>query len=144
MRDKVVFGVSAVLISIALYVPLWWARSTGARITAYDTGFVVPVLALMLAARGFGWPRKAAFLAGTVVGFLLIETLASVTGVGGVAAAAPGSSAESVAFALGTLYVALVVAFPLSMLALFVGRRPTRLWSAEQEHARGRLSRRRT
>ena len=130
MRDRVAFGVAAVVTSLALYGLMWWGRSVGPPLVVSHLGLLVPAVAIMAVAFGVGWRRKAAFVAATVAGSFPIEWAASAAGVSGVTRSV-NIAREPVAFVAWLVYAGLVVAFPLAMLVLFVGRRPSRLWSRE-------------
>lgn len=102
-----------------------------------DTMFTVPVVAVMLAARGFPWRRKLAYTLVTVMFFPFVMLMAEVTGLN--AYAGSQLSQNQILPSLATmLYMAFLSTFPLAMLVLFVGRAPRLLWSKRAGGRRGR------
>ncbi len=128
MRDKLLFAVIAIGVSLALFVAHSAAFRADWALARYNVGILIPVLAVMVAGLGVGWARKAAFVAITVGGFLLIEWVAQRTGLRAIAAGTVTMD-EPLRLSLGVLYVTLTPAFPIVMLALFVGRNPAVLWT---------------
>jgi hypothetical protein len=129
MRDKVAFGVLAIALSIALYAIFWWSEKTGPHLAGYSMGFLIPALALMLAALGVEWRRKTTFVGLTIAGFFLIELAASVSGAAAASARGVSPSNEPVAFLMTLVYLGVSVGFPVVMLILLVGNRPSQLWT---------------
>jgi hypothetical protein len=83
------------------------------------------VASVILCARGFGWGRKIAFAAIVLLGFGAFQRWYDLLGitVGG------GFAAEFDASVLGMIYIVFMMAFPLVVLMLFVGRDPSALWT---------------
>ncbi len=104
-----------------------------------DSMFTVPVVAVMLAARGFPWRRKMAYALVTLTFFPFVMFVAEVTGLN--AYAGMQLSQIQIFPSLGTmLYMAFLSTFPLVMLVLFAGRTPRLLWSKRPGVRRGRKS----
>lgn len=127
MRDKLVFGVTSAVVSFALFKLLSAAYFRGWPVSGYHTGEFSIVLALMLTALGVGWRRKLAFIAATTGGILAIEWFARAAGIAALATSDPSSG--TVAFNSNVWYFTFTPAFPIVMLALFVGRNPAVLWT---------------
>jgi len=130
MRDKLLFGVACAAVSFALFRLLSDAYFRGWPVSGYHTGEFAIVLAVMLSAIGVGWRRKLGFLAVTLAGIVAIEWFARAAGIAALAASDPSSG--TVAFSSNIWYFSLTPAFPIVMLALFVGRNPAVLWTRER------------
>jgi len=127
MRDKLLFGALSAVVSFVLFKALSAAYFRGWPVSGYHTGEFSIVLAVMVAALGVGWRRKLAFLAATFGGILAIEWFARAAGIAALAASDPTSG--TVAFNSNVWYFTMTPAFPIVMLALFVGRNPAVLWT---------------
>ena len=116
MRDRVVFGTTAVLLSLALFAAL---RSVTARIPgdlyAYAEGlFVIPVLAMILAARGWELRRRVGFAVAIIGGLLVGHVLASIGGIQAVAAQGENFGAGVWPSLLTVAYHTFRLTFPLA------------------------------
>lgn len=99
---------------------LWWL------------GYTTAVVAVMLAAQGFPWRRKLLFSGLTAALSLGLLELVAHSGLGSAADALTNSGAQAATDLQLASFVVIqmfFLAMPLAALALFVGRRPTRLWS---------------
>lgn len=83
------------------------------------------VASVILCARGFGWGRKVAFAAIVLLGFGAFQRWYDLLGltVGG------GFVTELAPTVLGMIYIVFMMAFPLFVLVIFVGRDPSALWT---------------
>jgi hypothetical protein len=96
------------------------------------------VASVILCARGFGWGRKIAFAAIVLLGFGAFQRWYDLLGitVGG------GFVTELTPTVLGMVYIVFMMAFPLVVLVIFVGRDPSALWTPARTESkeRGRQS----
>jgi len=134
MRDKLMFGLACAAASIALLKLLSTAYAVGWPVSGYQIGAFSIVLAVMLSAVGVGWRRKLLFVSMTVGGILAIEWFSRAAGIAALAASGPSSG--PVAFGSNIWYFTITPAFPIVMLALFVGRNPAVLWSRAEKRRR--------
>jgi len=130
MRDKLLFGALCAAASFVLFKALSAAYFRGWPVSGYHTGEFSIVLAVMLSALGVGWRRKLGFAAVTFGGIVAIEWFARAAGIAALAASDPTSG--TVAFNSNIWYFTLTPAFPIVMLALFVGRNPAVLWTRRE------------
>jgi ABC-type amino acid transport system permease subunit len=129
MRDKALFAGSALALSALLF---WiWPAVTidleaGGQLFARGP-FLIPVLAVILSARGVGLTRKLVFAGISLASLIAADVVAGLAGIQAVAAGCgvDVGYAESV---LATVYLAFRRGFPLAVLLVFVGREPERLW----------------
>lgn len=131
MPGKLRFAALSILFAAVMYAALIWAALRFPFVPA-NLGYMVPVLAVVLAAVGATPGRKAAFVAGSLSILLLVDVLAAVSGL---QAAAVSVNADIIhADTPGLLAVAVFhvfsIGFPLAVLVAFVGRRPKMLWQA--------------
>lgn len=131
MRNRVLFAALAVVISVGLFGLAWWGRDFSPVLASYMGGLLIPAAAIMIAAFGFGWRRKAVFLAILIITLPLLDAAASATGLLAYIQRAIDPATEPVAFLASLAYASLVYAFPLAMLILFVGPQPSRLWTRD-------------
>ncbi len=132
MSPRLRFGVSALVLATAFYALLRYFATSQFAVWAF--GDATAVVAVMLAAQGFTWKRKLLFAGATAaLSVLLFEVVAhSFLGV-----AAGALTRSDLAFPTNRQLAAFAVVqvlflgVPLAALALFVGRRPSRLWSRE-------------
>ena len=122
-----VFGAAFVALSVVLAALLWAARDT-IGLYAPNRGLLpVSAVSAMLASRGFTWKRKLTYAGLTLGIYILFGALAAATGLHARAAYELNNSGPFPS-ALTMVYLAFLMAFPLAMLVLFVGRRPSSLW----------------
>lgn len=131
-RDRLIFTVAFLVSSTVLGWLFWTATGSVGGFTLDSAMLAVPVVSAMLCARGFGWKRKAVYVAVTLGVYLLVGVAAGVTGFHAVAArelnsVGPFPSVPTM------LYLAFLTVFPLVMLVLFVGRNPALLWERKQD-----------
>ena len=126
-RDPVIFGLGFAALSVGLGLLLWYGKASLWGYT-FDRGLLaVAGTSAIIAARGFPWQRKAVYGVLCIGGYLLVGVLGQVTGLHARAAAELGAPvAMPSVWAL--LYAALLVAYPLAVIVLFVGRNPELLW----------------
>ena len=91
-------------------------------------GFAVPIVAVMLAARGARWSRRVAFAAVTLGGLILVDAVANVTGLRALLDAVDNFQTAPALSVLGIAYSIVPIVYSASALMLFVGRRPSMLW----------------
>ena len=90
--------------------------------------FAIAIASVMLSALGVPWPRKLVFATVCLGGFVLFELAFDALGL---TARMASFGYEMVASVIGTVYIVLVLAYPLVVLLLFVGRDPSVLWVGE-------------
>jgi hypothetical protein len=91
--------------------------------------YLVPAIALIVAARGAAWRRKLVWLAillGPLLGIHLFLALTGVTAA--FATTAGGTAAGAVAATL--IYHTLPIVWPIAVVFMFVGGRPAMLWDS--------------
>jgi hypothetical protein len=92
-----------------------------------DSYLLIPAIAVIVAAQGFSWRRKAAFIGGAAAGLLAFGTLITVFELGAQPLGTVGGSE------VATLpYLLFGVVFPIALVVAFVGGEPSRLWSPTQ------------
>jgi hypothetical protein len=133
VSPRVRFAALSVLYSAVIYA--------GVRLLAPDSaalwamGAATPVIAVMLASQGHPWRRKLLFSGGTAALSILLFAVVGNSFLGAAADAATSSGAFAPTDWQLAAFVAVQVLFlgvPLAALALFVGRRPSLLWSKDQ------------
>ena len=128
-RGVALFVALAFAASLAVSALLW---ALSKPIGGYNVGnalFLVPALSVMIAALGVGWRRKVGYILGTFFGFVLLDLLASRTGLFE-AAARPDTYLIDAPHTLAALvYQTFVITFSLIALVFFVGRKPAVLWT---------------
>jgi hypothetical protein len=131
VSPRVRFAVAAIAAAAVLFAVL-------DRLSAYwpalwSLELATAVIAVMLAAQGIGWRRKAIFVIATAALALALNEAALLSGLGAadVAGLNPGPAGPTTPQLLAVVAVQLLfVAVPLAALVLFVGRRPSVLWTA--------------
>jgi len=135
MRDRVIFGVSSVVVSFVLYGAASYAQVKHYYVPA-SVGFLVAALAVMACAMGVSWGRKAAFAGGLLGAFVLFDLGMTAVGLGSAGSGA-GSAALRVGPAVALFLAAVPLVLPLAALAAFVGSDPSVLWTSRSA-ARGK------
>jgi len=97
---------------------------------------LIPVLALMAAARAVSPNRRLAFIAATIGLFLALETLAYASGIHASRAARAGNGRLWETARL--IYHAVELGLPLAMAILFAGGSPALLWEKQAKGKRPR------
>jgi len=126
----------SLLYAAVLYIPVWLLLMSWS--SRWWLGYTPMVVAVMLAAQGVSWRRKAIFASVTVGLSIALFTFAGVSGIGRAASAltSPGvvvaTNPQLVAFALLQVFF---LGVPLAALAMFVGRRPSVLWTSARRDA---------
>lgn len=123
--DTVRFAVVFTALTLVLGWVFWMLTPTGGALR--NTMMVVPAVSAMIAARGYGTARKLAYAAATVAGYTAVAAIASATGLHARVGVEISSGVPSV---WAALYIGFLTAYPFMLLVLFVGRQPSRLWSA--------------
>lgn len=134
MRDRLIFGVSSVAVSFALYGAASYAQSRHYYVPS-SVGFLVAALAVMVCALGVSWGRKAAYAGGLLGAFIVFDLAMTAVGLGG-AASGTGSVAVRVGPAVALFLAAVLLVLPLAALAAFVGSDPSTLWTASSSPTR--------
>ena len=131
MRDKIRFALTAAAISLVLYLALYWAYAD--RLSSEDAlGFLVPAVAVILAARGVAMGRRVAWALGAVGVFVLLILVARWLGIAGATAVDLDFRARPAVSAAVLAYGWMALVYPVFVLILFVGRRPAVLWTPPQ------------
>jgi hypothetical protein len=128
-RHIALFALIAVGSSLLLGGLAWMAPSPIRTYTFRDSLILVPVLSVIIAALGVGWRRKARDLTLTVAGFLIFDFSTLQLGIGRLASdpRAYGSDAGRTLLLLAA--EVFMVVYPIVVLILFVGSRPSVLWT---------------
>ena len=134
MSPRTRFAVWALVIAAVLFVALRWLSNWWPAL--WSLGLATAVIAVMLAAQGVSWKRKVVFVGLTAALALGLHELALVSGLGAadVAALSAGEAGPTdLQLAAVVAIQVFFVAVPLAALALFVGMRPSVLWTAAEE-----------
>jgi len=132
MRDKALFVGASIVVSVALFALIAWAVTLHVYVPA-EVGYLVPAVAVMACALGVGWRRKATSIALTVGGFTLFDAVTRATGLQSIASRPlAGRLGEQATVGLALIYALVPLVYPLAALVLFVGRRPSVLWTAPE------------
>jgi hypothetical protein len=131
MRDRALFAIQTLLWIAVLFALAWLLVG---RSSPEPLGQIIGYLVtsgVILAARGAPWKRRIVWAASTVVLGLLYGQLAQVPPLdaylGGINAISPSDPrAPIVGF-----YALVGLALPVLVLVLFIGRRPSVLWSRD-------------
>jgi hypothetical protein len=99
-------------------------------LTEKDSYLLIPALAVIVAAQGFSWRRKLAFVGGAAGGLVLFGALVTAFQVGSRPVAVPGGSDVA-----HLPYVLFGVVFPIALVVAFVAGEPSRLWTASAREA---------
>ena len=129
-RDRLLFGVLAIAYTLLMFI-LAYVVSQKYALPEY-LGAVIPVIAVMAAARGFPLQRKAVFILITLAGLFLIDLAGYYMGLDRFASAPVDLATMPLTTLIPTLIYTTGVpfAYPFLVLAFFVGRHPSRLWSS--------------
>ena len=132
MSPRVRFVAIALVLAAVFYIALRWNTESWLALWAF--GDATAAIAVMLAAQGVGWRRKLLFAGATgALSILLFEIVAhSFLGSAADALTDPSVVGTATDWQLAA-FVAVQVLFlgvPIAALALFVGRRPSVLWTA--------------
>jgi hypothetical protein len=121
----------SILFAVVLYAVLQWVTTSSFALWALDDATVV--IAVMLAAQGFSWRRKMLFAGITAALAVLLFQVVAHSFLGSAATALTGLDVQATDWQLASFAIVqvLFLGVPLAALALFVGRRPSRLWSSE-------------
>jgi hypothetical protein len=136
-RDRLLFAGLAVAYTLAMAIAYYLIER---RIDLPDfAGAVIPVVAVMAAARGFPLRRKVIFICGTLGGIVALEAIVRLSGLDPSAAAAANIRTTPVTVLIPSLLYTTVIPFvyPVMALVLFVGSHPTRLWESRHYHGSG-------
>ena len=125
LPSVLIFIVSVLAYSILLSALIWMLPK--GRFNPSNSFIVLPAVSVMLSARGVAWRRRLAYAAATLGTFLVVDFLFASSGLA--ASVWPVFGVELGASALGVVYMAFSMAFPLAALFVFVGRDPSVLWS---------------
>jgi len=126
-RDGLLFIVSFVLVSMLMWLLFTRALSAIVPFSMHSIIFAVPAASAMICARGFGLRHRLTYALATLGLCLLIDVIA---GVSGLSELAWQQNQSRTPYSLGPIiYFAITWAVPFAMLILFVGRKPSLLWS---------------
>jgi hypothetical protein len=134
MRDRLLFVGAGAGLSFGLFALWWGATNSGGRIAALlgNASFLIVPLSMVVAARGVRWIRKAAFVAGSLAVFGVVEMVAGLTGVRTTAIEAIGQEGWAPIQLAVLGYRAFLLTLPFAAVALFVGKRPSVLWESRR------------
>ncbi len=93
-----------------------------------DSYLLIPAIAVIVAAQGFSWRRKLAFVGAAAGGLLLFGTFVTTFQLGSRPLGVLGGADLST-----TPYVLFGVVFPVALVVAFVGGEPARLWTVPQQ-----------
>ncbi len=129
-HDTMAFVASVALVSVALSAVVWALPRT--LYNPADLLIVIPVVSIILSARGASWRRKLLY-GGLAVGvFLLVDFVFLTTGA--MHFAFSGLSRMRLLPALLAIaYMCFAQGFPFVVLLLFVGRNPSMLWTSPKD-----------
>jgi hypothetical protein len=124
LPDVLIFFGSVIVYSVLLAALIWMLPK--GRFNPSNSFIVLPAVSVMLSARGVAWRRRLAYAAATLGTFLVVDFLFASSGLA--ASVWPVFGVELGASAIGVVYMAFSMAFPLAALFVFVGSDPSVLW----------------
>jgi hypothetical protein len=124
LSDVLIFFGSVIVYSVLLAALIWMLPK--GRFNPSNSFIVLPAVSVMLSARGVAWRRRLAYAAATLGTFLVVDFLFASSGLA--ASVWPVFGVELGASAIGVVYMAFSMAFPLAALFVFVGSDPSVLW----------------
>lgn len=129
MRDKVIFAALTIAVSFVLFGGAALLKAAH-YYEPLSAGFALAAVAVMIATRGHSWGRKAVFAAITLGVFTAFDLLTYATGLRALSSQSLAGTATGSLLSLVSLLSALVpLVFPLAMLAIFIGKDPSVLWT---------------
>lgn len=129
MRDKLLFAMSSVAVSLALF-GLAAAAQAAHLYAPMSAGFTMAAAAVVVSALGVPWSRKAAFLGVLVGGFAAFDLVVALSGLRLAALQTPSGFVSAQMIGLASLFLAAFpLVLPLAVLAVLVGRDPAVLWT---------------
>ena len=139
MSHKARFVIVTLVAAAGLFALLRWLSTWWPALWSLD--LATATIAVMIAAQGVSWQRKARFVGLTAGMALGLHEVARISGLGAAdsAALSPGpQGATNLQLAAVVAIQVFFVAVPLAALTLFVGRRPSVLWTARDVPNRGK------
>jgi hypothetical protein len=134
MRDKALFAAISIGLSFVLFGMTALLKAAH-YYTPQSAGFVLAAAAVMIAARGVAWKRKALFALLTLGIFTLYDLLILLTGLRDVSSSSlAGTPTGPVVAVIGLLGAIVPLVLPLAMIAIFVDNDPSVLWTAAAAH----------
>ena len=129
-RSRVRFALLTLAITVILFAasPLVVFSLGRGRHVFLGGQYLVPVLAVIAAAAGVGWKRKARYLVIALAGFGVLDALFALTGVQQTAWSGVQWGASAWASTATLAYQAFRIAYPMTVLLVFVGGKPERVW----------------
>ena len=120
------------VVSVALFALIW--RLSASRVYVPGAvGFLVPAVSVMACALGVGWRRKTLAIALMLGGFTVFDVVTRATGIQTLASKPlAGGFAEQAVLVGGIVYAMVPLVYPFAVLVLFVGRRPSLLWTGRE------------
>ena len=132
-REMLYFSLTFATLSV-VFGWLFWNVSIplgeGATYRLSEAIWVAPIIATMLAARGFSLKRKTVYAGALSMGFPLIMIVAELAGVHAYVNSQFSTNQHLPSLGAG-LYMALIRTAPLAMLILFAGKTPWLIWRKE-------------
>jgi hypothetical protein len=131
VSPKVRFAALSLLLAAVFYFGLRYFATSDLAVWALGDATVA--IAVMLAAQGVPWKRRLLFAGSTAALSLLLFALVAGSFLGAAATALTESDTQATDPQLAAFVIVqvLFLGVPLAALALFVGRRPSRLWTRE-------------
>jgi len=129
MSAKVRFVAIATVVSLMLFAALWWLPDDMGLYDPQVAGFLIPTLAIMLAAQGVPLRRRARYAVITAAASVGVGVIGSVAGLDHLSVSGFSFMTRPLQSALGLAYSCLVIGMPVVVLIVFVGRRPSVLWT---------------
>jgi hypothetical protein len=129
-RDVTIFVAWFVSLSAVLGW-LFWSAPGSVGYHLNGSMLSVPIVSAMLASVGFSWRRKIVYASVMMGLYLLSGVTAEMAGMHGLASRQLSSVSAFPSLAV-VMYMAWLTTFPFVMLVLFVGRRPSLLWSKQE------------
>jgi len=128
MRDKAIFAGISIVLSLALFALVSQLKAIQFY-TPWDVSAVLAAVAVMVAALGVSWKRKAVAVLATLVGYTAFDLLGSLVRVALTGGGTPSAAGGMSLMAFSWLYSLIPPLYPLAALVVFVGRDPSVLWT---------------
>lgn len=112
-------------IFVALVIAYSTVLSIVARNVLSNSLIVIAAASVILSARGVAWKRKLPYASVALGGFIVFDLAFDLFGL---TERFSAFGVEPASTALGLVYMVFVLAYPLAVLLMFVGRDPSELW----------------
>ncbi len=130
MKPRTAFILRALGFSLPLFVAWWFATAGPAQVRwiVADAGFVIPVLAIILASR-LTRREKILAIGSLVVLFVEMDIVFSLLGVRGVAETGQATTNTAMGYSVAAIYHALRIGLPIGTLIVVSKGNPQTLWA---------------